>query len=130
MSTRVEEKAQELHQRESIYRDTEDKLMQMIAEYQELIQYDEASKRLLLEQQQVVDFTEKISTSPVNHDVTKRRTYSEMVHLESQCKISHYELNNQSLELKDSYIQMIEAIEDQERFKVEMVEQLQELCVL
>ena len=33
MSTRVEEKAQELHQRESIYRDTEDKLMQMIAEY-------------------------------------------------------------------------------------------------
>ena len=33
MSTRVEEKAHDLHQRERIYRDTEDKLMQMIAEY-------------------------------------------------------------------------------------------------
>jgi len=44
------------------------------------------------------------------------------VHLESQCKITHYELNNLSLELKDAFLQMTEAIEEHERFMAEMVD--------
>ena len=40
----VIEKVAGLHQREVIYRDTESKLIQMIFEYRELIQYDEATK--------------------------------------------------------------------------------------
>ena len=43
-SGRVMEKTKELHDREKIYRDTEDKLIQMIAEYRELVDLDEAAK--------------------------------------------------------------------------------------
>ena len=46
------------------------------------------------------------------------------MHLESQCKITHYELNNVSLELKDAYLQMTETIEELERFKADMLEQM------
>ena len=52
-----------------------------------------------------------------------------MINLESQCKITHYELNNLSLELKDSYYQMTEAIEELERYKSDIVEQLGSLIV-
>ena len=57
----------------------------------------------------------------------KGKTFSELVHVESQCKIANFELDHQSRVLKEAYLQMSEAIEEQERFKVEMVEQLHEL---
>ena len=62
------------------------------------------------------------ATSKNEPTTVKKRTFSELVHLESQCKITHYELNNQSLELKDAYLQLTESIEELERFKVEMVD--------
>ena len=44
--------------------------------------------------------------------------------MESQCKIAHYDLNSHALELKDAQSQLVDAIEEMERFKIDIVAQL------
>lgn len=84
----------------------------MITEYMELVQHDELNGK-----QRERDQNEGVP-QPL------KRNFSTLVHLESQCKIMHYELNNLSLELKDAYFQMTDTIEELERFKADMVESL------
>ena len=95
----------------------------MIIEYKELVQHDDEATRL--KDSQTLTAGQKSESQAT----AKRRTYSSLVHLESQCKITHYELNNQALGLKDAYVQMTEAIEEQERFKAGIVEKLTDLSV-
>ena len=106
LSAHIVEKSYHLHTKENAYMTTEEKLIQMIIEQKELAQNDDSKK------------------PETSEAANKDRSFQYLVHLESQCKITHYELNNVSLELKDAYLQMTETIEELERFKADMLEQM------
>ena len=100
LSGRVKEKVHDLHTREGVYRQTEDKLMAMIVEYRKIIESDAATRRPeVLEAAGAAGEPKSDPRIPY-----KRKNYSTLIQLESQCKISHYELNNLALELKDAYL--------------------------
>ena len=92
----------------------------MIIEYRELVQHDEVNTK-------TKERDQNEPTQPVPSGL--KRNFSTLVNLESRCKIMHYELNNASLQLKDAYFQVTETIEELERFKTDMVEQLSVLIV-
>lgn len=77
-----------MHEKENTYRETEDKLIQMIIEYRELVQHDEVNTK-------TKERDQNEPTQPVPSGL--KRNFSTLVNLESRCKIMHYELNNASL---------------------------------
>ena len=123
LCARVLAKCEQLHTKETEYKEAEDKLIELIWQHRELVSNEDQVRPSEAGKAEGASTAAAAGAKPAR----KSKTFNELVLLESQCKITHYQMNTLALELRDSYAEMTEAFEEEEAYRNDMVQQLRDL---
>ena len=124
-SSKFLDAVQDLHSKEITYRRIEDELQDLISQFS----YLTAKNKQLDEKEpsEEKNIGQAAQSSSDTNEIKKSKSYSQVVIVESQCKIKHYELNTKAYEIRDAYNELTEVLEHADAAKRDLSERLKQI---